>query len=55
MREKIGGFPYEVKKENGKILLRFYPKGENAKNPDGVVFVLSLDDNDRKVLSKIIS
>ena len=35
--------------------LWFYPKGENAKNPDGIVFMLSLDGSDRKKLSEIIS
>ncbi len=55
MRDKIGGVPYETRKESGNVTIRFYPKGENAKNPDGIVFMLSLDGSDRKKLSEIIS
>ena len=55
MRERLGGVPYETKREGENTVIRFYPKGENAKNPDGIVFILSLDDGDRKKLSEIIS
>ena len=55
MREKLGGVPYEIQKEKGKTILRFFPKSENAKNPNSIVFVLPLDSNDRKKLIKIIS
>ena len=55
MREKLGGVPYESKMENGKVVLRFFPKSSSAKNPDGIVFMLTLDKEDRKSLSKIIS
>ena len=55
MRDKIGGVPYETKREGGSTVIRFYPTGENAKNPDGIVFMLSLDGTDRKKLSEIIS
>ena len=55
MREKLGGVPYEVKKEEGKTVLRFFPKSASAKNPDGIVFMLALDNEDRKKLSKIIN
>ena len=55
MRDKIGGVPYETKKSRGNVEIRFYPKGENAKNPDGIVFMLSLSKEDRKKLSGIIS
>ena len=55
MRDKIGGVPYETKKEGGNTVIRFYPKGENAKNPDGIVFMLSLGESDRKKMSEIIS
>ena len=47
--------PYETKKEGGNTVIRFYPKGENAKNPDGIVFMLSLGGSDRKKMSEIIS
>ena len=55
MRERIGGVPFETKKSGGNVEIRFYPKGENAKNPDGIVFMLSLSKEDRKKLSGIIS
>ena len=54
-RDRIGGVPYETRKEDGKIVLRFFPKSESAKNPDGIVFMLSLDKGDRAKLNKIIS
>tara|TARA_B100001123_G_C14800705_1_gene824323 strand:- start:448 stop:615 length:168 start_codon:yes stop_codon:yes gene_type:complete len=55
VRERIGGVPFETIK-NGKYLeIRFYPKGENAKNPDGIVFKLSLSKEDRKKIIEIIS
>ena len=55
MRERIGGVPFETKKSGGNVEIRFYPKGENAKNPDGIVFMLSLSKEDRKKLAGIIS
>ena len=55
MRDKLGGVPYETKRDGGNTVIRFYPKGENAKNPDGLVFMLSLDEIDRKKLLEIIS
>ena len=55
MRERIGGVPFETKKSGGNVEIRFYPKGENAKNPDGIVFMLSLSKEDRKKLVGIIS
>ena len=53
-RERIGGVPYEAKKEGGKLVFRFFPKGANAKNPDGIVFALYLDKDDRKKLGNLI-
>ena len=55
MRNTIGNYPFEVSKESGKVKIRFFPKSPNAKNPDGIVFVLSLDRDDREKLIKIIS
>jgi len=55
MRDRLGNYPYEIKKESGKVVFRFYPKSPDAKNPDSIVFVLSLDESDRKKLSKLIS
>jgi len=55
MREKLGGVPFEVKTEQNCTVLRFYPKSTTAKNPDGIVFMLSLNKEDRTKLVKIIS
>ena len=55
MRERIGGVPFETKKSGGCVEIRFYPNLENANNPDGIVFMLSLSKEDRKKLSGIIS
>jgi len=54
-RDRIAGVPYETKKENGRIILRFFPKSASAKNPDGIVFMLALDKDDVSKLQKIIS
>jgi len=54
MRDKIGGYPFEVKKENGRTVLRFFPKSPTAKNPNSIVFVLPLDKEDKKKLTQII-
>ena len=54
-RERLGECPYEVTKEDGKIKFRFFPKSENARNPNSIVFVLALDRDDRAKLKKIIS
>jgi len=54
-REKLGGVPFEVKKDGGKTVFRFFPKGPSPKNPDSIVFVLVLDKEDKKKLEKIIS
>ena len=55
MRDRLGGNPFEVKKEGKKTTFRFFPKGENARNPDSIVFVLSLDSDDKAKLRKILS
>jgi len=54
-RDRLAGVPYEVKKDKDMIFLRFFPKSESAKNPDGIVFMLSLDKYDVSKLQKIIS
>ena len=54
-RDRLGGVPYELKKEGGKLSIRFFPKSPDAKNPDGIVFVLSLEKEDKEKLKKIIS
>ena len=54
-RDTLGGVPFEVKKERGKVSIRFFPKSPNAINPDGIVFVLHLNADDKKKLNEIIS
>lgn len=53
MRDTIGGRPYEIKKHGSRYALTFYPKSKNAKNPDAVLFRLSLTKDDLKKLAKI--
>lgn len=53
-RDRLGGVPYEVRNEDGKVVFRFFPKSPNAKNPDGIVFALALDDKDQKKLLGIL-
>ena len=53
MRDKIGGWPYDIKKVEGKVIVHFYPKGDNLKHPDTPKFTLTLDSNDLKKLSKL--
>lgn len=53
MRDKIGGWPYDTKKVGGKIVVHFYPKGDDLKHPDAPKFTLSLDKEDLKKLVKL--
>lgn len=55
IRDRLGGVPYETKEENGKTVIRFYPKNENARNPDGIVFVLRFDKTDKEKILKLLS
>ena len=52
-RDRLGGVPYDATKEGKKIKLRFYPKTENAKNPDSIVFTMLLDESDREKILKL--
>ena len=54
VRERIGGVPYEAKKVKGRLSIRFFPRSPNAKNPDGIVFILHLEAEDKKKLADII-
>ena len=54
-RDRLGGVPFEVKKEGGKVSIRFFPKSPKAIHPDGIVFVLHLNAEDRKKLAGIIN
>ena len=53
MRDTIGGYPYQIKKESGKIVLQFFPKSETAQNPNLVRFQLILDNSDLKKIAKL--
>lgn len=53
MRDTLGGRPYEVKKDGSKHVVSFYPQAKNAKNPDAVMFRLTLGKDDLKKLAKI--
>lgn len=53
MRDKISGWPYDVKKTSGKTVVHFYPKGDDLKHPDTPKFTLALDKDDLKKLSKL--
>ena len=52
-RDRLGGVPYDSTKEGSKIKMRFYPKTENAKNPDSIVFTMLLDETDREKILKL--
>ena len=53
MRDKIGGYPYEAKKEGGKTIIKFFHSGPNVKHPDAVKITLQLTKEDIKKLSKL--
>ena len=53
MRDTIGGHPYEVKKSGSKFVIIFYPQAKNAKNPDAILFRLTLSKEELKKLTKI--
>ena len=53
MRDTIGGRPYEVRKDGSKYVISFYPQAKNAKNPDAVLFRLTLTKDELKKLAKI--
>lgn len=53
MRDTLGGRPYEVRKDGSKHVISFYPQAKNAKNPDAVMFRLTLGSDDLKKLAKI--
>jgi len=54
-RDKLGGRPYEIKREGGKTKIMFFPQTSNAKNPDAVLFRIELSSDDVRKLKKILS
>ena len=54
MRNKLGGYPYEIKKEGNKTVIKFFPQSPNAKDPNLVRFQLQLSSEDIKNLKKIL-
>ena len=46
MREMVGKRPYEISKEAGKYTIKFYPMIKGAKNPDRVLFALTVSKSE---------
>lgn len=42
MRNMVGERPYEIAKIGGKYTIKFYPMIKGAKNPDRVLFSLTV-------------
>ena len=42
MRDKIGERPYEITKNGGLYTIKFYPMVKTSKNPDRVLFCLTV-------------
>lgn len=53
MRDRIGGYPYEVEKKEGKIILKFFHGGKKVENPNAVKMTLLLTKEDIKKLSNL--
>ena len=53
MRDKIGGYPYETKKEGSNVILTFFHKGEKIMHPNASKIILTLTKEDIKTLSKL--
>ena len=55
MRDNLGGRPFSIKKNGSEYIISFYPQTKNAKNPDAVLFRLTLTKDDLKKLVKLTS
>jgi len=53
VRDTLGGRPYEVTSSGGVYTVKFFPIAKGAKNPDAVIFRLTLTREDLKKLAKI--
>jgi len=54
-RDTLGGFPFEVKKENGMTILRFFPKKTLAEFPNDAELTLRLGPQDVSKLRAILA
>lgn len=54
MRNKIGERPFEVTKNGGKYVIKFYPMMKAAKNPNKVLFCLTVSKQEFDKLASMI-
>ena len=55
MRDTLGGRPFEIDKSGGKYTIKFFPMSKEAKNPDAVLFRLTVSKDELKKLAKLAS
>jgi hypothetical protein len=53
-RATLGGHPYDVAEENGKLILRFFQKSPTKQYPNDEVLKLALTDQDIMKLRSIL-
>jgi len=60
-RDTLGGFPFDISQEGGKVTLTFYHKGDPKKGPtrglknhNDPVITLRLSSDDIKKLKKLL-
>lgn len=54
VREKIGERPYEVTKKGNQYTIKFYPMIKGAKNPNKVLFCLTITKQEFDALASKI-
>ena len=54
MRETVGGRPYELGKAGGAYTIKFYPMKKGAKDPDRVLFSLTVTKQEFETLASKI-
>jgi hypothetical protein len=54
-RERIGGFPIDVRQEGEELVIRLFPGSLDAKYPDQSVQTIRLDVEDRLRLIHLLS
>lgn len=55
VRDTLGGRPFEATSSGGVYTIKFFPFAKGAKNPDAVIFRLTLTRGDLKKLANIAS